>query len=779
MNQNIGIMKFRILILAVVIVTANFYYGFSGETVINVSDKEEFKIIENDYSKLKLNIKVSTLRFSDIILNERHFTNISIDDYGHSVDHGNPSLPVRKELIEIPNGAELEINIIYSHFKEYNLADYGIINQLIPVQPSLSKEDQLASATPFEYDELIYNFDFFLESEIVSVNRLGTMRGVDLARLEIAPVNYNPVQNTIRVYDEIEMEIIFNNGNTLFTKINKREKSSPFFKQVYSGLMNYQALDSDELITNVPVTYIVVSDPMFETTLQSFVEWKTQKGFRVIEAYTDDPLVGNTSETIKSYLENFYNNPPEGVHPQSFVLLVGDIEYIPSFQGIAGNHVTDLHYSEYTGDVFPESFAGRISVNNTSELEAYLLKLKEYEKYQLNEVNFLDTTLLVHTVGGYGNDQTFYAYNNYLNEDNGIFTYMYNQGGAYWSLEESINNGMSFMHYCGNCGTYGLSGSSFNITDIPSLTNEGMYPVIIASCGPSADFSSDCFGEQIVKAANKGALSYIGTTNSTYYDEDFWWAAGYKENGISEYDPGLLGLYDRWFHTHDEDIDEWYVTLGQFCVSGNLAVSQSASSLESYYWETYTLLGDPSMMIYLPQPAQQNVSFESSLPIGSEYFYVNSEPFSYIGLSANGILYGAGIADENGEAAVVILQALNDIDSLDIVITGQSLIPYFGSVEITDPVGMSGSFKSNNEIKAYPNPNKGEFVICFNLTEKSEYQLSIFNTLGEEVVQIQSSGLQTPGNCTIKIEEKLEPGIYLCKLKTNSETAVSRIVVSK
>ena len=35
-----------------------------------------------------------------------------------------------------------------------------------------------------------------------------------------------------------------------------------------------------------------------------------------------------------------------------------------------------------------------------------------------------------------------------------------------------------------------------------------------------------CFGEGLLRANNKGAVGYIGGSNNTYWDEDFWWAVG-------------------------------------------------------------------------------------------------------------------------------------------------------------------------------------------------------------------------------------------------------------
>ncbi len=61
---------------------------------------------------------------------------------------------------------------------------------------------------------------------------------------------------------------------------------------------------------------------MFQDQLQPFIEWKTQKGFTVIEAYTDDPAVGSTTTSIKAFLQDLYDNATTEDPAPSFVLFL-------------------------------------------------------------------------------------------------------------------------------------------------------------------------------------------------------------------------------------------------------------------------------------------------------------------------------------------------------------------------------------------------------------------------------------------------------------------------
>ena len=87
----------------------------------------------------------------------------------------------------------------------------------------------------------------------------------------------------------------------------------------------------------------------------------------------------------------------------------------------------------------------------------------------------------------------------------------------------------------------------------------------------------DCFGEAFLKVADKGGIGYIGGSNSTYWDEDYWWGVGYGDvvSAGPAYEETTLGAYDGVFHDHGEPMTDWYVTNSAIIFVGNMAVSAS------------------------------------------------------------------------------------------------------------------------------------------------------------------------------------------------------------
>ncbi len=686
--------KFHLMLVAFITIAA---FVFGGNIVVSDNGDNNLTLKENSYNLITLENRVSDIQFTRVKTNEGFFTLLSVKDYGYRLVEGEPKLPVIKKLIEVPLGATYEINILSKTAKEINLADFNISDFIIPTQPSLSKSIDNPEDVEFVYNQEAYQVNDFIGSELVNVVDLGMMRGIRLARVEISPILYNPVQNTIQVIDNIEVQIEFTGGNKASTIQQKVNYFSPFYESVYKQVFNYKGLNPEQLILDEPPTYVIVSDPMFEEALQPFIEWKTLKGLYVIEAYTDNPEVGTTTTSIKNYLQNLYENPEPGINPQSFVLFVGDVAQIPAFNG--SGHVTDLYYSTFdgAGDIYPENFYGRFSASSLNQLQPQIDKTLEYEQYLMPDPTFLDEILLV--VGDdasheltWGNGQMNYGTQYYFNEEHGLNSHTFlqpaNNSAIHDSIISNMNNGITFGNYSAHCGNTGWSTPSFKISDIPSLTNEHMYPLLVGNCCLSVKFEGTCFGEEILRAENKGAIGYIGGSNSTYWDEDYWWGVGYETVSANPvYNPEHLGVYDRLFHDQGEPIEEWYVTQGQVVSSGNLAVTQAGSNLELYYWEIYHLMGDPSLMIYLGQPPTTTANYQGLMPLGSTSFTVNTDPYGYVAISKDGVLHGCKVADETGLAEVNMFLPIAVPGIADVVITGQNMQPYIGTVTVASPEG--------------------------------------------------------------------------------------------
>ncbi len=690
-------MKLLKLLLFVVV----FSFSLNAKDIKLTETSNQFVITSKSLSEFTFVNHLSEISTIKIKKDTEEFVRLIVGGYGENAQKGTAELPVLEELMSIPFGSTIEVEILHKEEKVFSLLDYGINNLVFPSQPSISKGEN-AEDVPFYFDKSYYNYNDFYENDIIETELLGKMRGQQLARISVAPFTYNPNTNELRVITKLEVKVLFKNIDLEGHKLNKQKYFSPEFNHLFKSCVNYIPSEHKDIITTYPVKYVIISDPAFQGAIQPLVDWKTRKGYMVVEGYTNDPMVGNTTASIHAFLKNMYDNATTSDPAPTYLLIVGDDAQVPSFDN--GSHLSDMYYCEFDGggDFYPEMYYGRFSATNAGEVESQVNKTLTYEKYTFADPSFLDELVLVAGVDAsmaptYGNGQINYGTDYYFNASHGLtsHTYLYGSGSpitsdqsaASGAIISNVSAGAGFANYTAHCGSSGWSDPSFENSDINGLQNYDKYGVMVGNCCQSNKFDvAECFGEAIVRESNKGAVAYIGGSNNTYWNEDYWWAVG---NGSISANPTYVGtglaVYDCLMHENGEQQDDWFITTGQMIHAGNLAVTQAGGS-EQYYWEIYHVMGDPSLMPYIGVPTLLTASHASATPLGTTTFTVNTEENAYVAISMNGILLDAKLADATG-IVNLSFPAISNVGVADIVITKQFKQPYEGIVQIISPNG--------------------------------------------------------------------------------------------
>jgi len=671
-------------------------------------ESNQFVITNKSVSEFTFINHLSEINTVTVKKDVNEFVKLIVSGYGENAKKGNAELPVLEELINVPFGSTVTIKVLNTEQKIISLSDYGIESLIFPSQPSLLKSEN-AEDMPFYFNDEYYSYDGFYQTDLISTELLGKMRGQQLARISIAPFQYNPNTNQLKVITKMEVKVIFKNIDIAAHISNKQKYYSPEFEHLFKSCLNYIPMQEKDVITTYPVKYVIISDPAFQSALQPLVQWKTKKGFMVVEGYTNDPAVGNTTASIHAYLQDMYDNPIDGIVP-TYLLIVGDDGQVPSFNN--GNHLSDMYFCEFDGggDFYPEMYYGRFSAINAGDVEAQVHKTLTHEQYTFSDPSFLDEVVLVAGVDAsmaptYGNGQINYGTDNYFNTAHGltVYNYLYGSGtpitsdmsGASAAIIADVSAGVGFANYTAHCGSSGWSDPSFSTSDIAGLQNIDEFGFMVGNCCQSNKFDAPvCFGEGLLRAGNKGAVGYIGGSNNTYWNEDFWWAVG---NGSIAANPTYAGtglaLFDCMMHENGEQQADWFITAGQLIHSGNLAVTQAGGS-EQYYWEIYHLMGDPSLMPYIGVPTTLSVSHGAVTPVGATTFTVTTEENAYVAISMSGVLLDAQLADATGIVNLTF-PAISNVGTADIVVTKQFKQPYSNTVQIISPTGPYVIYASN------------------------------------------------------------------------------------
>jgi len=673
-------------------------YGQADNGPINIKISNNTSgviLLDQNETGMTVRMDVGTIELIPVNTKGGVFVLPRIDGFSRSFKDGEPTLPVINKLIAMPYGATLSYQILDSKTKDVKLSDYYINLPFMPVQPSLRKSDDYTKV-PFVYNKDKYKLTKYA-LPLIDAKRSGIMRDTTIGQIAFSPIEYNPVGNTIKVYSTLTVRINYVNGDLTKTKAMKKKYGSYLFDTVNNHLLNYDPYVADVKadLQKYPIKYLIISDRMFESQLAPFIAWKTKKGFKVVVGYTD--TIGTTTTAIKAYIKSVYDAGTASDPAPSFVLFVGDVQQIPAFAGTAGSHITDHTYCEFTGDNYPEIYYGRFSAQTTTELQPQIDKTLEYEQWTNLDHTYMANCVLVSGVDSsyaqtYGNGAINYGTNYYFNTAHGftstVWLYPASAGStADASILTTVSNGVGYYHYTAHSSHDGPSDPHFLKTDIASISNNHKYFLGIGnSCQSNtfgSDYSTPAFGEAIMQVANKGAIGWIGASNYTYWDEDYWWAVGnatVSESGPT-YAASGIGQMDGVFHDHGEAVSLHYTTNGSMLFAGSMAVSEAGSSRIKYYWEEYHLMGDPSVMTYMAIPTTNTVTHPSSLSTSATSATVTAAAGSYVGITKGGVLYGAGYVTTSGSVTIT-LTPFGSSGTADIVVTCQNKIPYVSTISV-------------------------------------------------------------------------------------------------
>jgi len=660
--------------------------------------EQPYRVLENNYQRIKFSYNSNPLIFNELQTDKGVFTQMQMKGFDVASSVGNPALPVLTKLIEIPLCESIQVQIISKDSMVLSLSEQGVSSRLYPAQPSYSKSDE--GPFPLIINEMVYAQNAFYGESLVRAELTGIARNVNIGTISFSPIKYNPVTQEIIVYTQVEVEVTFVQADIAATERMKQLHRSPLFVAA-SKVINPIGRERDHLLA-APVKYLIVAHSSFRGQLDQFIAWKKRKGFLVEVGYTDQ--VGTTTTSIAAYIKSFYTNATESNPAPLYVLLVGDVAQIPAFSGTEGSHVSDLYYFTWTsGDNIPDCYYGRFSAQNTAQLTPQIDKTLMYEQYTMTDPTYLDEAVLIAGVDGgsqgdfgytHANPAMHYAANQYVNT-----TYGYTTVNAFYNPHAStstsvianlLKKGVGFANYSAHCNSNLWGNPAFTTNDVAVMTNVQKMGLMIGNCCLSNKFDdSECFGESVLRKGNySGAVGYIGGSNSTYWDEDYYWAVGLRSidgNGtVPSYNANNLGALDRLFHTHSESFANWYTTNGAMMMAGNMAVqsSTSSSSMKLYYWEIYHLMGDPSVMTWLTQASPMTVTANNTLFVGATSLAVQAVPYAYVALTDTALnLVVAGFADATG-AITLNFNALTAPGNYELVASAQNYQTYFQPVNV-------------------------------------------------------------------------------------------------
>ncbi len=404
---------------------------------------------------------------------------------------------------------------------------------LLSFSPHIEKVESKASSFSF----LVY----FNEETEDSLIRLicsespPVVKYVPLVELDMGKVgaNYAPepisVRPPIYLYNQSFYPVVLRNtyskGN-LLKRVKKLEINILIHTADLSHLPHFAREGLKEIVLNLgnsksllPGVIMVIPNTYYGAVLP-LIEWKERKGFKVYQVVIDPDTVSPSA--LRSYLSYCWNN----FDPRpDYVILVGGVDKIPTFNVPGETSVTDQFYGMVDNNFIPELIVGRLDVENPSNLMVVVKKIMKYEREpDLSDPNWFKRALVVGA--NYPEFMTTpiivkkriredFLRCGYLEVDTVYYDgAQYNQTSA--DLVASINRGVAFLNYrSGLARPIGWYYPIFTSDSVYGFNNGWKLPVVTSIVCYTGSFNHPaCFGRKWLIAGDtlnpKGGIAFYG-----------------------------------------------------------------------------------------------------------------------------------------------------------------------------------------------------------------------------------------------------------------------------
>ncbi len=553
-------------------------------------------LVQADAYTITMQAAIPGARVQTTLLNSRSYVAFSGEGFVQGGEIGAPDLPVVRRDIEVPFGAEVSLEVLSIVSRTSALADVdaGLAGPVVPVQaPQPKCGDPLAAAEPADQ---IYGAAAAYPAAPVRIAGEYTVRGHRVVTVEIWPVAYTPTTGDLELISEISFQLQLAGSDLTATNTEAERLRSDAFETILArNILNYNQ-GRGALAAKTPENYLIITADVYAAGLADFVALKQSQGFNVTLANLTT-VGGTTTTAIKNYIETAYN----GAYPPAYLLLVGDhndgTDSLPAWPFPGYSYYTDLFYGTMGGasDYVPDIHIGRFPVRETSQLANMVNNNRYYEDDVTGAEDWVKkAAFLASDDGSYydvAEGTQNYVINTYtqpkgysgifpINPQPGgdkLYAITYNAESA--DVVASINDDRVMVVYTGHGSPTSWAGPSLGQTQVRNLTGV-ISPYVVGHACVTSDFTTnESFGDTWVIQDGKGALTYVGTSNNSYWDED---------------DVLERVIFDT-LYADPLDVP----SVGEIKWAGLMAVQTEYPSSANYYWEEYHLFGDPSLVIVM------------------------------------------------------------------------------------------------------------------------------------------------------------------------------------
>lgn len=744
---------FFILLGGSVCFAANGWISFSSDQLTTnqqgrVMGYPGVSLLTSNTGEVVLEVNFPGMALKDIVKEGTTYQTLFIPGGGRTYNLGLPELPTFGRFIAVPLEAEPQVEVL--EYTAQTLSGYNIY----PAQEQ--PLDEAGTPQPeFIKDEDFYQLNKFYPHRMAFIEAPKIIRGCPVSLFVLFPVQYNSATKELKVCSRIKVRISFVGGAGLFIDSAHR---SPYFEPLYQNLLlNYSSLGPPPSRmggrNDTGCDFLIITHPDFQAWAESLAQWKNLSG---IPTWVKDITeIGSDTSAIMSYVQNAYDTWDP---PPSFVLLIGDAEFIPVFyrsiHPYDGYRVgTDLYYSTVDGnDWFPDIYMGRISVDTETQTEVVINKILDYQRNPIaTPINFYNNAL----VAGYFQDDNLNGYEDrcYIRVSETVRDFLVSEGygvgrcytategsdphyfcngeplppGLTWDgdatqINNAINDGVFLVNHRDHGQRNRWREPHYTVAHIDSLVNGAKLPVVFSiNCwtghfdnetddeGLETPYDTIYFCEAFQRKTNGGAVGIFGHTRVSYSTSNDYLCRGLYDAIWTNFDTAYPNegsthpIYNPMFRMGA------VLNFGKFYTYDKVYANRIDFEMFHYF-------GDPTMQIWTAFPETLHVIHPDTILLGSSDITVtvtsDGVPVeSVLVCLANDEVYERGYTDASGGVGFVCSTTVEG--SLHITAGKHNCRPYQGLIGIKEPLFIYGDANGDGII------NSADIVFLINCLFKN------------------------------------------------------------
>ena len=725
-------------------------------------------VVASDPNGVTLKFRLNQYQFKKVNTNRGEAKQIMAPQSYPLMKSGTPDVLKMTAAIILPNRGDITTSVVSETHTDISSM------LLVPSKGNLHRNINPATID-YTFGN-VYQQDNFFPGTLTKSNTPYIARSIRGCSVDANMIQYNPVSKVLRIYSEMVIRVNFTKNQGINELTNPKPIDADFSAIYRQNYLNY-----------TPAKYTAVSETgelliicydSYMSAMQPFVNHKRSMG--IPTTMVASSTAGTTAAQIKTYISSYYNNPS---HNLKYVLLVGDHAQVPSnmISTTEGTGASDNTYAYILGnDHYPEIFVGRFSAETVTHVNTMVQRTIAYENDPTTG-NWLSSGLGIGSSEGPG-DNNEYDYEHIRNIRTKLQSYTYttsvaevydgSRGGQDASgdataaqVTTAVNQGVGIINYCGHGDWNMFVSSNFTNTNVDALQNTAKWPFIFSVACVEGDFTSQtCFAEHWLRASYNGLPTGALVTVMSTINQS--WQPPMK---------GQDEMVNILTESYTSNIKR---TFGGITMNAMMAMVDAYTSDGPEMIDTWTIFGDPSVMVRTADPAQLLVSHPSQKSIGITSISVTSAvEGACVALTLNDTLLGTGII--TGGTATITIPQITSIDTIDVTGTAFNKIPYHGIIKIESGVGIENISANNIEYTVFPNPANNVISLSI-LTEKAEiFTISMIDITGKRVAETTEPIMANTPNTIYLSTDQFSSGIYFVKVSSPTTQKTIKVIIDK